>query len=126
MMTRRLCRVGLPLIAAIIAGVSTATAHSFPQAQSPAAGQTLSASPPAVTIKFDAPIEKLFAKLDVVDAEGKNAAIGSPEIGQDGVSLSVKLGPLKPGEYTVKWSVVCIDTHRTEGSYQFTVAGGGS
>lgn len=114
------------LVAAIIAGVSTATAHSFPAEQNPSAGQTLAASPPAVTIKFDAPIEKLFAKLDVLDADGKNAVIGSPEIGPDGVSLSAKLGQLKPGEYTVKWSVVCIDTHHTEGSYRFTVAGGGS
>ena len=126
MMTQTVRRCGLLFIAAMIAGGSAATAHSFPEAQSPSAGQTLAASPPAVTIKFDAPIEKLFAKLEVLDADGKTAVMGSPEVGADGVSLSVKLGQLKPGAYTVKWSVVCIDTHHTEGSYRFTVAGGGS
>lgn len=124
-MTQRIHLLSIGLVAVIAAGVSTATAHSFPEEQSPYAGQTLSASPPGITIKYDAPIEKLFAKLEVLDAAGKNQATGAPEVAPDGVTLSVKIGALKPGEYTVKWSVVGIDTHHTEGSYQFTVAGGG-
>ena len=33
--------------------------------------------------------------------------------------MSVKVPALKPGDYTVKWAVVGIDTHHTEGSYTF-------
>jgi methionine-rich copper-binding protein CopC len=29
--------------------------------------------------------------------------------------------PLKPGVYTVHWHAVSVDTHRTQGSFQFTV-----
>jgi methionine-rich copper-binding protein CopC len=29
---------------------------------------------------------------------------------------------LKPGSYTVTWHVLSVDTHRTEGSYSFTVS----
>jgi len=47
-------------------------------------------------------------------------------VSDDGRQLSVKVWGLKPGNYTVKWAVVCIDTHHTEGSYTFTVAGAGS
>ena len=126
MTTRQLRLFGTVLIAAITAGVSSAAAHSFPQEQNPSAGQTLSASPPGVSIRYDAPIEKLFAKIEVLDANGKNEVVGEPEIGPDGVTLSVKVGALEPGEYTVKWSVIGIDTHHTQGSYQFTVASGGS
>jgi len=29
--------------------------------------------------------------------------------------------PLKPGTYLVSWHVVSVDTHRTSGTYKFTV-----
>jgi methionine-rich copper-binding protein CopC len=102
----------------------TASAHSFPEQESPAAGQTLTSPPSEVTIRYDAPIEKLFAKLEVLDASGTNEAAGQPLYGSDGMTLSVKIRPLKPGDYTVRWGVVCVDTHRTQGSYTFTVASG--
>jgi methionine-rich copper-binding protein CopC len=100
-----------------------ASAHSFPQEQSPAAGQTLAMAPSDVSIKYDAPIEHLFAKLEVLDESGSNVAVGQPDVGPDGRTLYIKVNSLKPGEYTVKWSVVCIDTHHTQGSYTFSVSG---
>ena len=102
-----------------------ACAHSFPETETPAAGQTLAALPPQVSIKFDAKIEKLFAKLEVIGPEGKNVAKDAPVVGDDGYTLTVKVPALGPGDYLVKWCVVGIDTHRTEGSYQFTVTGAG-
>jgi len=111
------------MLAAVIA--QPASAHSFPEQESPSAGQQLSVSPSKVTIKFDAPIEKLFAKLEVLDSDGKPHNVGSPEIGAEARTLSIKVVALKPGEYTVKWGVVCIDSHHTEGSYVFTVTDGG-
>jgi len=87
--------------------------------------QQLFAPPSEVTIKFDAPIEKAFAKLEVLGADGKPETIGQPQVDPSALSLSVKVGALKPGDYTVKWGVVCVDSHHTQGSYIFTVAGGG-
>ena len=103
-----------------------ASAHSFPESQTPSAGQKVATSPPEVTINFDAPIEKLFAKLEVTGADGKNEAAGAPQISDDGRRMSVKVAALKPGDYTVKWAVVGIDTHHTQGSYTFSVSSGGS
>ena len=114
------------LMPMLLAGAVEASAHSFPEEQHPAAGQTTATPPSEVTIKFDAPIEKLFAKLEVLDAQGNNLAVGTPEISSDGIVLTVKVAALKPGDYTVKWGVVCVDTHHTEGSYTFSVAGGAS
>jgi|SRR5215469_14513487 methionine-rich copper-binding protein CopC len=113
------------ILGLLMSGSLTAYAHSFPERESPAAGQTLTSPPSEVTIKYDAPIEKLFAKLEVLNADGKSQAVGDPIYGSDGSTLSIKLAPLKPGGYTVKWAVVCIDTHRTQGSYTFTIGGGG-
>jgi copper resistance protein C len=112
---------------AIMTGYSiVAWAHSFPDKETPSAGQKVAASPSEVAIDFDAPIEKLFAKLEVAGADGTNEAVGAPQVSDDGRQLSIKVGALKPGDYTVKWAVVCIDTHHTNGSYIFTVANGGS
>ena len=116
---------GAPLLAGVVTGVSVASAHSFPQKETPSAGQRLSAAPSEVMIKFDAPIEKLFAKLEVISADGKSETVGQPLVDPSAMTLSAKLESLKPSDYTVKWGVVCIDSHHTEGSYVFSVADGG-
>jgi copper resistance protein C len=122
-------KIGIYAVAAlaiVIANAIVVSAHSFPETEIPSAGQTVSTAPAEVTINFDAPIEKLFAKLEVTGADGTNEAVGAPQISDDARRMSVKVSSLKPGDYTVKWAVVGIDTHHTEGSYTFTVASGGS
>ena len=120
----RIC-VFVAALLAIMSGYSiVAWAHSFPDKEMPSAGQKVATPPSEVVIDFDAPIEKLFAKLEVTGADGQNLATGTPQVSEDGIRLSVKVGALKPGDYLVKWAVVCIDTHHTNGSYTFTVANG--
>lgn len=126
MHVRKMLLLAPALLAIALSIPIPASAHSFPEEESPKAGQNLAAPPAEVTIKFDAPIEKLFAKLEVTGADGQNLALGAPQVSDDGIQLSVKLGALKPGDYTVKWAVVCIDTHHTNGSYTFSVGSGGS
>ncbi|HJU29479.1 MAG TPA: copper resistance CopC family protein [Candidatus Binataceae bacterium] len=121
MSTRKLGVLGAAALA-IVATASLANAHSFPQSENPPAGATLPASPPRVTIEFDAPIEKLFTSVKVLDSSGRDQAEGAPTVAPDGRTLSVDLRKLPPGDYTVKWTVVCIDSHHTQGSYQFTIA----
>jgi methionine-rich copper-binding protein CopC len=123
MKRRKLAPFGACLIALFVTASKAAWAHSFPEEQNPAAGQTLAAAPSAVSIKYDAPIEHLFAKLEVVDGAGNELTASQPEVSSDGLILSVKVKPLKPGDYTVKWAVVCIDTHHAQGSYTFSVSG---
>ncbi len=126
-MTHRKIWLLAPALMAIAISYSIAAwAHSFPEQETPSAGQKVASPPSEVVIKFDAPIEKLFAKLEVTGADGANQAIGAPQVSDDGIRLSVKVPLLKPGDYQVKWAVVCIDTHHTQGSYTFTVANGGS
>jgi methionine-rich copper-binding protein CopC len=72
-----------------IAGVE-APAHSFPQEQNPTAGQTRATAPSDVSIKYDAPIEHLFAKLEVLDESGSSVAAAQPKVGPDGRTLSIR------------------------------------
>jgi methionine-rich copper-binding protein CopC len=120
----------LPIIGGLILGViltaaAPASPHSFPERQNPAAGQILTSPPSAIAIKYDAPIEKLFARLQVIGSDGKDKAIDKPQVSSDGYTLSVKVGELKPGEYKVIWGVIGIDTHHTQGSYSFTIGSKG-
>ncbi len=124
MKTSRICIFAAVLLAIVVSSPIMSWAHSFPDKETPSAGQKIASPPSEVVIDFDAPIEKLFAKLEVTGADGKNEAAGAPQVSDDGRQLSVKVGALKPGDYTVKWAVVCIDTHHTEGSYTFSVANG--
>jgi len=100
-----------------------AHAHAFPSAEDPKVGSTLQTPPSRVVITFDSPIESLFAKLAVVGPSGDDVTAGAPAVDANTRQLSVPLRALKPGEYTVRWSVVAEDSHRTEGSYTFDVAG---
>src|SRR5579863_9982612 len=106
------CISAVALLAVAASFAIVASAHSFPESESPSAGQKVASAPSEVTINFDAPIEKLFAKLDVNDADGKNEAAGAPQVSDDGRRLSVKVDALKPGDYTVKWAVVRSEERR--------------
>ena len=121
MSRRALAVISSALVASIVGVEAAASAHSFPEQETPSAGATLTAPPDQVSIKYDAPIEKLFASLEVLNSTGQNMAGGQPEVSPDGWKLSVRVNKLVPGEYTVQWRVVCIDTHHTQGSYSFTV-----
>ena len=121
MNARALTFIGGIALTSIVSVAAAASAHSFPEQESPPAGSALSEPPAQVTIKYDAPIEKLFASLEVLNAAGQNEAVSKPEVSPDGWKLSVPVSKLAPGEYTVQWRVVCIDTHHTQGSYSFSV-----
>jgi methionine-rich copper-binding protein CopC len=110
-------------IALFVMAGGRAAAHSFPVEERPAAGADLTTAPQQIAIKFDAPIEQLFAKIDVTGPGGNSVSVGTPQVSSDGYTLSANLPPLGPGDYQVKWEVVCIDTHHTGGSYEFTVTG---
>ena len=121
MNARSVIVTAVPIIAALAILTGVASAHSFPEEENPSAGASLAAPPAQVSIKYDAPIESLFDSLQVLDATGQDKAAGAPQVSADRYELSVPVAPLTPGDYTVKWRVVCVDTHHTEGSYTFTI-----
>ena len=114
----------LLLVATVLLLPRAALAHAFPEAEEPKVGSTVTSPPQQVSMRFDAPIEALFSRLDVLDSSGQSEDEGTPQVNADTRTFTVHLKPLTPGDYTVKWSVVAKDGHRTEGSYTFTVAGG--
>lgn len=105
----------LPLPAA-----APALAHAMLEQQSPGAGAVLAAPPSFVHLFFSEKLEPSLSGASVTGAAGRSFAAKAPEI--DGQVIMLRLMKLPPGKYHVSWHAVSVDTHRTEGGYDFTVA----
>ncbi|MCA3935016.1 MAG: copper resistance protein CopC, partial [Burkholderia sp.] len=68
---RRACAVTMIVASAI--APTAASAHVFPQSQTPSAGADVS-SPANVTITFNGPLEPAFSGLTISDASGKTVS----------------------------------------------------
>ena len=100
------------------AGVS---AHAFPDHSDPRVGHAVE-SPRSVRIWFDGAIEPVFSTIRVEDGDKRRVDGGDARVDtKDSTLLEVSLPGLPPGRYTVFWSVVARDGHRTEGSFPFQV-----
>ena len=110
---------------AFLAGALAATgafAHAFIDHALPGVGSTVSGSPGEVQIFFTQDIVPAFSGISISSAEGGEVPTGKASVGPANV-LHVSLGrALKPGVYVVNWHVTSVDTHKSGGSYKFTVA----
>ncbi len=101
---------------------SPAFAHAFLQRADPPVGSTVAASPPELSIVFTEGVEPLFSKIEVDGPTGAAVATGKPHLApDDNRRLVIDLPKLPPGTYTVIWHATSVDTHKTEGTYKFSV-----
>ena len=111
------------ILPAMVLAASPAFAHAFLSNSSPPVGSNVPAPPKAVIIDFTEGVEPAFSAIEVQDAQGRRVDEGSPHLvagNQD--RLAVDLPRLPAGEYKVTWHVTSVDTHKTEGSFHFTVS----
>ncbi|RDK04655.1 copper homeostasis periplasmic binding protein CopC [Paraburkholderia lacunae] len=111
----------LALGAAALALTSTAFAHAHLVSSEPAANAEV-AAPAEVTIHFTEPLEPAFSKIALSDASGKAVAPAASQVDRsDAKVLHLALPSLAAGRYTVHWTAVATDGHRTQGNFAFTV-----
>jgi methionine-rich copper-binding protein CopC len=103
----------------LILSVPVAAAHASLSHSSPSADSALSVAPQEVTLTFTDTLEAAFSNLTVTDANGIEVSQGKGQV--DGNVMRVSLKPLSAGIYTVNWRAVSTDTHKTEGSFTFSV-----
>lgn len=101
-----------------------ASAHAFLDRSDPAVGSTVPNPPTAMHLWFTQQLEPAFSSVTVTDGKGRPVNDGAATIDATNKSeLNVKLKPLSAGTYTVKWHVLSVDTHTTEGDFTFNVRG---
>lgn len=101
----------------------TALAHAHLDRAMPAAGSTVKEAPNEVVLWFTEAVEPKFSSIEVRDAKGVAMQNGTTSgVPGNTAQLRVKVKPLTPGTYTVKWRVLSVDTHRSQGNFTFRVA----
>lgn len=114
-------RLKLTAVALIIAALTAPTmvmAHANLDHASPAVGSTVASSPSEVTLYFSEKIEPKFSGAEIRNAVGARVDHGASASGS---TLRVSVKSLPAGTYTVTWHVLSVDTHKTQGSFSFTV-----
>jgi methionine-rich copper-binding protein CopC len=121
-MSRTLSLVSIASLA-LATGGAAAHAHALLKTATPAVGGTVSASPKEIRINFSEGVEPHFSGIVLTTQAGASVSLGKADVDPaDKATLVASIPqPLKPGVYTVTWHAVAIDTHKTQGSFQFTV-----
>ena len=99
-----------------------AWAHATIVTSEPAKNATLTASPPAIVLAFNEPVEPAFSSIKLINEHGKAVATEKAVVdpARKKVLRSV-LPVLTNGKYTVKYRTMGRDGHKRAGEYQFTV-----
>ena len=107
------------VIVALLFTATSAWAHAFLDHAEPKVGSTIHEAPSQVTVWMTEGLEPAFSKLRVFDGTG--AEVDKKDTKVNGSTMTVSLLKLAPGKYRVSWQVVAIDTHRTSGTFEFTI-----
>jgi methionine-rich copper-binding protein CopC len=107
----------LVFILSLAAG-SLAHAHAFLDHANPRVGSTV-AAPEQVELWMTEELEPAFTHVQVFDAHGRE--IDREDARISGTTMIVSLPKLAAGTYLVKWKAVAADTHKTAGTFSFTV-----
>ena len=111
------------LAAAALCITSPAFAHAMLERASPPVGSEAASPPHEIVLTFTEGVEPLFSSIEVRTADGAVVTTGKPHVAAgDARKLSVDLPALQGGKYTVIWHATSVDTHKTEGRFQFSVA----
>jgi methionine-rich copper-binding protein CopC len=103
----------------IVTAAATAEAHAFLDHAEPRVGSTVPTAPRELVLSYTQNLEPAFSSVEVKDANGARVDLGKPSISASVMRVGLK--PLPPGTYRVRWQVLSVDTHTTEGSFTFRV-----
>ena len=99
-----------------------AWAHAFLDHADPKVGSAVTNSPTEIKIWFTQNLEPPFSTLEVRDAQGQEVDKKDAHLDDKDKSLFlVSLPQLPTGTYTVIWHAVSVDTHKTQGRFEFTI-----
>ena len=107
----------------VLLSVSPASPHAIVLESSPVADAVLERSPGQVTLRFNSKLEKRFTRITLAAGSQPPAPVTLPD--GDGLAgpdrVVIPLAPLAPGVYVLRYRVLAVDGHITEGALRFTV-----
>lgn len=115
--------VVLALLVLLVPAPATVEAHANYAESEPAANSVVDEPPKRVTIRFTEPLEPALSEVQVFDSLGGRVDRGDSLVdASDPLVMSVSVGDLVDGTYTVAWkNVSTVDGHRVRGAFVFSV-----
>ena len=115
---RRSTLIGIiPLLLLLASG--EARAHALLDRAEPRVGNKVATAPREVTLWFTQKLESAFSTITVTNSAGQRVDTGKTRVSGSQMSVSLRSGGA--GTYHVTWHVLSVDTHKTQGSFSFTV-----
>ena len=109
-----------------LAAPRAASPHAIVLESSPTHDAVLPQPPARVTLRFNSRIEKRFTRVTLALADRAPVPVAVPPGDAEATPdrLTIPLQPLGPGVYVLRYRVLAVDGHITEGALRFTVAAG--
>ena len=114
-------RLAVLLVLAMWTMASPASAHALLERALPPVGSDITGPPRQIVLTFTEGVEPLFSTIELRGPGGSVVPTSKPQSAADTRQLAIDLPALPGGEYTVIWHATSVDTHKTEGSYRFTI-----
>ena len=111
------------LLAVFVLIPARASAHANLAESDPTANSVLDSPPERIVIRFTEPLEPALSEIRVLDSQGQQVDLGDSALDPDDPTvMSVSVGTLGNGSYTVAWrNVSTVDGHSVRGAYLFSV-----
>ncbi|PVZ19833.1 MULTISPECIES: copper resistance protein CopC [unclassified Pseudomonas] len=105
--------LALGMLAGVLPGIASAHAHL--------SGASTDAN--QLKLVFSEGLEAAFCQISVSDIQGRSIETRAPMTAPDDkrVLLVQPATALPPGEYDLKWRVVSVDTHASNGTFHFII-----
>jgi len=109
--------------ALVLASPRPGSPHAIVLESSPVHDAVLERAPGQVTLRFNSKIEKRFTRVTLAAADRPPAPVALPESDDPATPdrIVIPLRPLAPGVYVLRYRVLAVDGHITEGALRFTV-----
>ena len=101
---------------------SSASAHAGLEGSDPKPSSWLVASPTEVVLHFDETVGVVFARLKILDKDGKEVFEARPTRDvNDHTTVRAPIDKLGDGTWVVVWRVTSADSHPVQGSFAFSI-----
>jgi copper resistance protein C len=109
-------------VAVLLVLIPSAWGHAFIDHAEPAVGSKVALVPSVVKIWFTERLEPALSKIEVFDSQGSEVDKRDTKVDPANRQLLiVSLPVIKTGKYRVVWRVVSVDSHVTNGSFEFEI-----
>ena len=111
----------------LLAWPAALLAHAIVLESFPAHDAALARAPDHVLLRFNVQIEKRLTRVTLTGGDGAALPVAVATHGPQAEAadrLVIPLRPLGPGTYVLRYRVLAVDGHITEGALRFTVGAG--